>query len=267
MVRLVHALLAVLAYTAVQYEVLATINPQSQFEVGPFTDNRNIIRIGASTSLLASDVHSAGGNMLADGWKMFVNWVNLVRGGLKLFNETYLFQVGYVEDYSDALYVSYVYDKLVTRGEMDFYFAPYSSLLTEHAADVTAPAKQLLIAAFASNSSIYKKNDYSLGLMPPANSYHEAPFKVYSGLGASSIALLNDIDNPLCLNETNSHYFASVYNIELFGHFQLDPKSANYSADIRGYLEQMKAADVETVYVCSYLSLCTEVCTSCCIRL
>lgn len=257
------ALLLVLADGAPGEDKLA---PQMEYEAGTFASvSTSVIHLGASISFLKTDKYGYGGRMIANGWDMFVNWINIDQGGMLVGNTTYSFQLSYVEDYSDRQYVSFVYSELLKAVETDFFFGPFSSALTASALTLTEPAEQLLLSASASNSSLFVDSDLAFSLQPSNIHIDEVPFQLFSSKGAASIAVLYDVGYAACDNASSSAQLADTYGIELNGHYFFDSTDPLYEDNIKSVMVDLKAANVEAVHACSYLQLCVEVSSSPCI--
>ena len=252
-----------LIYTVLSLTVFATEYSQIGYEMGIFlakniSRDYEIIRIGTSVSLLATDEYGFGGNQMRNSWDMFVNWVNRVRNGVIINNTRYYFSLEYIEDYSNEEYVTEAYQKMIDLDQNDFYFGPYSSKLTSTAVQATDPNQQLLIASYSVETSIYAGKNTTFGMLTPAELVERAPYRVFSELGAKNITCIRDLTYPGCANSTYSYELASTYGIELLGHYTVIPGST-YSAEIRAIIEELQRIKSETVYLCTYLSLCIEV--------
>lgn len=240
--------------------VAAAERPQIAYQTGLLTARTgNNIKLGAAISFQSADKYGYGGRMVANGWDMFINWVNIERGGVRLNGMNYSFVLTYAEDYSDETYVRRAFEQYLQAYEMDFYLGPYSSGLTAAAVSMTEPAGRLMLAAVASNSSIFRGREFSFSMYPPDYTYDEVVFEVFSSLGAASIAIVQDVGYPQCDNVTASVEYAARYGINLYGHFVVDPLSATYSNDVTVIFEELKGAGVHVVHACSYLDLCIQV--------
>ena len=222
-------------------------------------DPLNVIRLGAGISYDPADAYGHGGRMVANGWNMFIEWVNVEKGGIQLGNTTYTFQLQFVEDHSAPQEVRFIYNELVSSGGIDFYLGPYSSELTLQSVGETDPEGKLQLANAASNHSIFRNSKYSFSTYPPNYYYNSIPFETFSSLNATSIAVIQDVGYPQCYNVSESEMYSARYGLPLHGHYFVDPNSTSYASDVEALLTELKEADVETLYACSYLLLCTEV--------
>lgn len=248
-VTLITEVCAAAEYSQIGYEM-------GIFSVKNVSDDYKIIRIGTSVSLLATDEHGFGGNQMRNSWDMFINWVNREKNGVVINGTRYYFSVEYIEDYSQEEYVTEAYQKMIDKN--DFYFAPYSSKLTSSAVLVTDPRQQLLISSYSVETSIYAGRNTTFGMLTPAELVERVPYRVFSQLGAKNITCIRDITYPGCVNSTFSYELASTYGIELLGHYTVTPGTM-YSTQIRAIIKELQRTKSETVYLCTYLSLCIEV--------
>jgi hypothetical protein len=85
------------------------------------------------------------------GLDFFTQWLNTVRGGVKLNRISYSIVFNFIEDYSNITLIAEVYKLLLP--EVDLFVGPYSSGLTRSAANVTDPAGKFLLSTGATNTS------------------------------------------------------------------------------------------------------------------
>ena len=83
-------------------------------------------------------------------------------------------------------------------------------------------------------------------------------FGALDKFGASSVAVIRDLNYPTCSNES-TFYRANTFGLDFVGIYSVDPNSLTYSLDVSAVLKDLQNMGVESVYVCSYDSLCTEV--------
>jgi hypothetical protein len=233
------------------------LNPQMKYTIGLYEDNRPTILIGSTMSTLPTDKHGDAGRDTIEAWDLFMNWVNRERGGVFINGTQYSMAIRYIEDYSDKNYVRSAYEKMINEPDIDFFFSPLSTPLTWISVPITEDVQRLQIVSWATNESIYKGKTYAFGTLAPSAWYQEVPFYAFSKLGARTFALL--ADSTYTVSEPLSYEFADKYNIELFGHFRVNPSGGTYVEDIRAMVQLFKDNNVETVYLCSYLDLCVEV--------
>lgn len=234
--------------------------PQTAYQTGLFkADKDKVIRLSGAISFQSEDTYGYAGRMVANGWDMFINWVNVARGPLTVNGLNYSFGLNYVEDYSDAAYVSDAFSQFISDGESSFYLGPYSSGLNAAAVAQTEPAGGLFVTAAASNSSIFKDNTYSFSLHPPDYELEEIAFKTFSGLGATSIAVAFEKGYPQCSNASESARLAAKYGLRLAGYYYTDPSSPSYEQDVDAVISSMKEQSAESAFICSYLDLCVQV--------
>lgn len=216
------------------------------------------ITIGAPISYRVGDKYYSVGSFISNGWTMFAEWVNYERGGVKLNGLTYSISIKYIEDFSDEYYVTKATNFLLAQPDTDFMFGPYSTSLTHTCVALTEAHDALLIAQ-ASDTSIFAASDYAYSVLPPKNTYSETAFATFSGLGASSIAVIVESNMELC-SLNSSYTFADTYNMTLFGYYAIDLSNASYSSSLRDILQSLKDNNVQTILGCSYYDLCVAVC-------
>lgn len=220
-----------------------------------------VIRMGASASMASSDEYYYYGREMTSGWDLFTNWVNLERGGIRLWGRNYTVAFDYVEDYSNKTDVTKVYQSMLS--EYDIFHAPYSSGLTQRAVDVTDPAGKLMIAAGATNTAIFAGRDSAFTLIASNIQYLESSMGVFRANGAKTVAVMKDTDYAGCGDTyQDSVDMAAKYNLTLYGYYLLDSSSSNYSAQVLEIALDLQANQIDTVIGCTYLKLCFEVCMS-----
>jgi hypothetical protein len=235
---------------------------QARIEVGSFAtefpgSNVNQLRFAASTSAASTDSQRTFGRMLFGAYTMFVNWVNIEKGGIIINGTNYSVSIHFVEDYSSQAYVTEAYETLAP--DYDFFFGPYSSSLTRKAVEVTESQQKLLMAGAASEQRIFSSSKYTFGTLPYSPQFVESAFSTFSALGAKKIGIISDLDYASCRNTTLSQKFSVTYNISLFRHVLVDRSDSNYSAVVRETLREFQSNGVDVVHACTYSTLCYEV--------
>jgi hypothetical protein len=217
-----------------------------------------ILRIGASSSAYFKDVFYSPSLQMLNGWKMFIEWVNYERHGIALNNQTYLLEFIFIEDYSSFETVIDITEYLIQTYQVNFMFAPYSTLLTAACASITENQNITLFSSGAPLPGVFENTEYVYGLLPAASTYSEGAFHTFSVLGARSIAVISDYDVTVC-NENSSILFANLYNLTLYGFYSVNSSEVSYNQTIKEILVELKDNNVETVFGCSFSTLCEVV--------
>lgn len=221
-------------------------------------EEQYVIRMGSSASMASTDDYFHYGKEMTSGWDLFTNWVNLERGGIRLWGRNYSVAFDYVEDYSNKTDVTKVYESMLS--EYSIFHAPYSSSLTMRAADVTDPAGMLMIAAAASTTAVFAGRTATFATISSNNQYLESSMGAFHANGAKTVAVMKDIGYGGCGDTyQDSVDTATKYNLTLHGYYLLDSASSNYSAQVLEVALDLQAHNIETVVGCSYTKLCYDV--------
>jgi branched-chain amino acid transport system substrate-binding protein len=144
------------------------------------------IRIGASLSLTGS--YAKLGKNQHEGYKLCEKDLN-ARGGLlgrKVEMVVY-------DDQSAPATAVRLYEKLITEDKVDGVMGPYSSPVTEAAANVTEKYKKVMVSPLAATTSIFKKGrHYIFMVISPAEVYLEGLVDIAAKRGLKTIAVVNE---------------------------------------------------------------------------
>lgn len=220
--------------------------------------NSSLLKIGAPISFYSNDTYFTQGSNILNGWKLWAEWTNYESGGIDTVNGIYLVELLYIEDFSNTEYVKKATAYALATQHSDYIFAPYSTSLNDACLSLTEAVNVTLISAGTSVTPLYHSSEHLIGLLPAAYKYTQTAFKTFSEMGAKSIAVISDSNFPLCANETSAMY-ANAYNLSLYGHFNADTESENYSSTISQILSDLKDHNVDAVLGCSFESLCLQV--------
>jgi hypothetical protein len=88
---------------------------------------------------------------------------------------------------------------------------------------------------------------------------NRASFNLLDNLGASTVAVLRDSNYPSCDDETLLGADTAT-NVTVVSIHDLNVSSPTYDADLLEILSDLKLGGVETIYGCSYTTLCLRVC-------
>ena len=144
------------------------------------------IRLGASLSLTGT--YAKLGKNQHEGYQLCVKETN-ARGGLlgrKIDLVVY-------DDQSMPPTAVRLYEKLITEDKVDAIMGPYSSPVTEAAANVTEKYKKVMVSPLAATTSIFKKGrKYIFMVISPAEGYLEGLVDMAGKRGLKTIAVVNE---------------------------------------------------------------------------
>jgi len=144
------------------------------------------IRIGASLSLTGT--YAKLGKNQHEGYKLCEKDLN-AKGGL--LGRKVEFVV--YDDQSQPSTAVRLYEKLITEDKVDAVMGPYSSPVTEAAANVTEKYKKVMVAPLAATTSIFKKGrKYIFMVISPAEVYLEGLVDMAARRGLKTVAIVNE---------------------------------------------------------------------------
>jgi len=144
------------------------------------------IRIGASNSMTGP--YAKPGAYGREGYLLCQKQVN-EQGGL--FGRKVEFVI--YDDRSDPQTAVRLYEKLITEDKVDVVMGPYSSPVTEAAANVNEKYKKLMMAPLAATTSIWEKGrKYLIMTVSPSEVYLEGVIDLAVRQGLKTIALVNE---------------------------------------------------------------------------
>ena len=144
------------------------------------------IRIGASLSLTGT--YAKLGKNQHEGYQLCQKDVNAKGGvlGRKIDFVVY-------DDQSTPATAVRLYEKLITDDKVDAVMGPYSSPVTEAAANVTEKYKKVMVAPLAATTSIFKKGrKYAFMVISPAEVYLEGLIDMAAKRGLKTVAVINE---------------------------------------------------------------------------
>src|SRR6059036_1275961 len=144
------------------------------------------IRIGASLSLTGT--YAKLGKNQHEGYQVCIKELN-AKGGLlgrKLDLVMY-------DDQSLPPTAVRLYEKLITEDKVDAVMGPYSSPVSEAAANVTEKYKKVMVAPLAATTSIFRKGrKYIFMVISPAEVYLEGLLDIAAKRGLKTVAVINE---------------------------------------------------------------------------
>jgi hypothetical protein len=88
---------------------------------------------------------------------------------------------------------------------------------------------------------------------------YSAVFGALSDFGSASVAVIRDTDYPTCSNESIFRNANTHGDLDFAGLFVVDPSSPTYAQDVEDLLSDLQATGVESIFGCSYDTLCSLV--------
>jgi branched-chain amino acid transport system substrate-binding protein len=147
---------------------------------------QKLIRIGASLS--QTGAYAALGQNQLRGYQLCIKHTNEKGGvlGRKL-------ELVVEDDRSEPAAAVRIYEKLITQDKVDAVLGPYSSPITDAAADVNEKHRMPLVAPMAATTSIFKKGRKFLFMVQsPAEVFLEGFVDVAAKRGISTVAVIHE---------------------------------------------------------------------------
>src|SRR3989449_1425760 len=149
-------------------------------------DAQGPIRIGASLALHGS--YAKSGSNQHEGYKLCERDLN-AKGGLLARKVEF---VVYDDQSAPPTAVPF-YEKLITEDKVDGVMGPYSSPVTEAAANVTEKYKKVMVSPLAATTSIFRKGrKYIFMVISPAEGYLEGLVDIAAKRGLKTVAVVNE---------------------------------------------------------------------------
>src|SRR5262249_1318496 len=153
----------------------------------PAASSSGPVKIGASIS--ATGTYGRTGLYQQEAYQLWEKQVN-ARGGL-LGRQV---QMIIRDDQSDASTSQKLYEQLITEDKVDLILGPYSSQVTQAAANVAEKYRYPMLAAGASASELWSRGDkkYLFGVYSIAESYFTGVLDIAQKEGYRTIAVINE---------------------------------------------------------------------------
>jgi len=149
-------------------------------------DAQGPIRIGASMSLTGT--YAKLGKNQHEGCKLCERDLNAKGGVLGRKVEIVVY-----DDQSMPATAVRLYEKLITEDKVDGVMGPYSSPVTEAAANVTEKYKKVMVSPLAATTSIFRKGrKYIFMVISPAEVYLEGLLDIAAKRGLKTVAVINE---------------------------------------------------------------------------
>jgi branched-chain amino acid transport system substrate-binding protein len=151
-------------------------------------DAQGPIRIGASLSLTGT--YAKLGKNQHEGYQLCQKDLNAKGGLLGRKVELVVY-----DDQSMPPTAVRLYEKLITEDKVDGVMGPYSSPVTEAAANVTEKYKKVMVSPLAATTSIFKKEPrrkYIFMVISPAEVYLEGLVDMAAKRGLKTVVVINE---------------------------------------------------------------------------
>src|SRR5207302_6741558 len=168
--------------------ILAVVMAVLGVGVSLVADAQGPVRIGASLSLTGT--YAKLGKNQHEGYQLCQKDLN-ARGGL--LGRKVEFVV--YDDQSLPPTGVRLYEKLITEDKVDVVMGPYSSPVTEAAANVTEKYRKVMVSPLAATTSIFRKEPrrkYIVMMLTPAERYFEGFIDIAVKRGLKTIAVINE---------------------------------------------------------------------------
>ncbi|MBW2064148.1 MAG: amino acid ABC transporter substrate-binding protein [Deltaproteobacteria bacterium] len=121
-----------------------------------------------------SGKYAKAGEQAVGGIKACIEWVNKVRGGVRIGGKQVPLTYKYYDSESRKEAVTSLIGRLITKDKVSVVFAPYSSGLTLRGAPVAESYKMLYMDHGGANNKIFRQGfRYIVQTIGPASRYHE----------------------------------------------------------------------------------------------
>jgi branched-chain amino acid transport system substrate-binding protein len=152
----------------------------------PAAEAQAPIRIGASLSLTGA--YEALGRMFHRGYQLCVRRANedggILGRRLELLVE---------DDRSEATAAVRIYEKLITQTRVEAILGPYSSPITDAAAELAEKWRMPMVSPGAAATSVFKKGrKFVFQVVSPAEVYLEGPIDMAARRGLRTVALIHE---------------------------------------------------------------------------
>ncbi len=154
--------------------------------VAPVAEAQPPIRIGASLSMTGT--YAELGQMFHRGYQLCAKHTNDKGGVLGRRLELVV-----EDDGSQPATAARIYEKLITQDKVEAILGPYSSPITDVAADLAEEHRMPLVAPGAAATSVFKKGrKFIFMVVSPAEVYLEGPIDMAARRGLRTVALIHE---------------------------------------------------------------------------
>jgi ABC-type branched-subunit amino acid transport system substrate-binding protein len=153
-----------------------------------------------------------------NSYEFYLDWLNTERGGVSIHGVKHRIELVLVDDESNKTKVRQITEYLADDIGVDLFLAPYSSGLTDIAADVVASRGKTLVSAGAAVTTVFQDRDQAFGLFPPTSAYLTTSFKslslVSGGVPLKVAYITEDVIFPKSICSAVERHCAD-YNMQL----------------------------------------------------
>jgi branched-chain amino acid transport system substrate-binding protein len=200
------------------------------------------IRVGASLSLTGT--YAEPGRFQSEGYKLCEKDLNAKGGLLGRKVEMVVY-----DDQSMPATGVRLYETLITEDKVDAVMGPYSSPITEAAANVTEKYKKVMVAPLAATTSIFRKGrKYIFMVISPAEVYLEGLIDIAAKRGYKTIAIVNEDTLFPKSSAAGTEELAKKAGLQVVFK-EAYPKG---NQDFSGLLTKLKAANPDVLAAATY---------------
>ena len=138
--------------------------------------------------------------------ELFLQWINVERGGIRIGNDRWGVKIYEVENFSNATLAAYAAEKIINTYNPTFFFGPVTSGITKPVVNVTDTYKKVLMSTRANAPHVFDGSfKYAFGMLsawPPMGIFEDT-FGLYAAKGAKKIGVI--CDKSIYYNVTNSY--------------------------------------------------------------
>lgn len=211
--------------------------------------------MGSIVSYDDSDAYFGLGTDMLNAEMMLVDWVNIEQGGVHFNGTNYSLSLLSIEDFSTKEYVEIAAEYFVAhKNTTNFILGPYGYSLSESVVAITDPAQ--LLTVLPGSTELPANISYAFSTLPGDIPTLTSAFDMLRYVGASTVSVFKDADTLRC---DFDNVMALSGNIQVVGWTELSDSDPLYSEKIFDLLTQYKEYGVETLLICGYERICTEV--------
>lgn len=131
--------------------------------------------------------------------KLFLDWMNTERGGLRVGNKTYGLRYVWVGDHQKNWHITKAIAHAIRGAHADFTFAGYSSDLSAYAAKQSFAAGKVMMTWGAATPSVHSQNNLTFGFLPPAPIFSSSSLAaIATAADAIDAGLSTSVDQNRC---------------------------------------------------------------------
>lgn len=179
-------------------------------------DAEKVIRIGAAVSATGRYVRE--GNDVRQGYRLWLDWVNNERGGIKVGDDRYKVELVLYDDEGDGDTMARLVEQLITEDGVDFLLGPYSSGLTRSAIEVAERHGTIMVEANGAAESLFAQGFQNLfAVLTPAGDYTQSALELLAAKGAKTVAIAHSDTAFATSVAAGAQRWAQEYGLEVLG--------------------------------------------------